>query len=108
MGINASLSSTCERRFHIAKNLYRLALDNILSFVNGVDQLCYVAMFNNMSHVLKTLQGYNSQEVYHFDMLLFKAINWWKETHSSSFMGNESSNNTHSYYTSTNTNTNTN
>jgi len=76
------LSTTCERRFHLAKNLYRLTLENVLSSAN-VDQLCYVAIFNNMSHVLKTLEGYNSQEVYHYDMLLLKAINWWKETNPS-------------------------
>jgi len=85
-----SLSSTCKRRFHIAKNLYRLALENVHLFENGADQLFYVAMFNNMSHVLKTLQGYNSQEVYHFDMLLLKAINWWKETNPSSRNNNNS------------------
>jgi len=57
-----------------------LTLENVLSVVNLVNQLCYVAMFNNMSHVLKALQGYNSPEVYHFDILLLKGINWWKET----------------------------
>jgi len=85
-----TLSNTCERAFHVAKNLYRLALENVISFVNGVDQLCYVAMFNNMSHVYKTLQGFNSQEASRFDLLLLKAIFWWKDTNSFKLLSSSS------------------
>ena len=85
-----TLSDKCERAFHVAKNLYRLALENVISFVNGVDQLCYVAMFNNMSHVYKTLHGYNSQEANRFDLLLLKAIYWWKDTNSFKLLSSQS------------------
>ncbi|OEU09756.1 hypothetical protein FRACYDRAFT_264063 [Fragilariopsis cylindrus CCMP1102] len=71
----------CERAFCVAHKLYRLAHENVVStFVNGVDQLCYVAIFNNISHVCKTIQGYDSQEANQFDLLLLKAIYWWKDT----------------------------
>jgi hypothetical protein len=73
-------SKLCERAFYVAHKLYRLALENVITFVSGVDQLCYVAMFNNISHVCKTIQGYDSQEGYQFDLLLLKAIFWWKDT----------------------------
>ena len=85
---------TCERAFNIAKSLYKLTIENVSSEIIGVDTMCYVALFNNISHVCKTLTGlsgsglsgglYNnhncnfSQESYHYDVLLLKAIYWWK------------------------------
>lgn len=69
--------------FEVAGMLYKLALSNI-STVNpsGIDQLCHVAMFNNISHVYKTLQGCDSREAYLYDILLLKAIYWWKDSNS--------------------------
>ena len=64
--------------------MYQLALENSVSFVNGVDKLCYVALFNNMSHLCKTLDGYHSKEAYIFDTLLLKAIFWWRDSNISS------------------------
>lgn len=74
------LSATCKRSFEVAKSLYRLAISNVHSIVHGVDALCYVALFNNISHTCKTLYGYESEEAGDYDILLLKAIFWWRDT----------------------------
>jgi hypothetical protein len=69
--------------FEVAGMLYKLALSNISTLnPNGINQLCHVAMFNNISHVYKTLEGCDSREAYLYDILLLKAIYWWKDTNS--------------------------
>ena len=73
----------CHRAFLIARMMYRLGLESVVSFVHGVDKLCYVAMFNNISHVCKTLEGYNSHEAYCFDKMLLKSVFWLKDSSSS-------------------------
>ncbi|OEU09702.1 hypothetical protein FRACYDRAFT_247959 [Fragilariopsis cylindrus CCMP1102] len=52
---------TCERAFNIAKSLYKLTIENVSSEIIGVDTMCYVALFNNISHVCKTLTGLSDQ-----------------------------------------------
>mmetsp|Transcript_29771 Transcript_29771/g.33380 ORF Transcript_29771/g.33380 Transcript_29771/m.33380 type:complete len:183 (+) Transcript_29771:1-549(+) len=71
--------NSCTRAFAVAKSLYRLAIENV-SGVVGVDKICYVALFNNISHTCKTLHGYDSQEAYQYDDLLLKAIFWWRDS----------------------------
>ncbi|OEU20305.1 hypothetical protein FRACYDRAFT_236380 [Fragilariopsis cylindrus CCMP1102] len=69
--------------FEVAGMLYKSALSNISTLnPSGIDQLCHVAMFNNISHVYKTLQGCDSREAYNYDILLLKAIYWWKDSNS--------------------------
>jgi hypothetical protein len=69
--------------FRVAGMLYELALCNISTLnSSGINQLCHVAMFNNISHVYKTLQGCDSREAYVYDILLLKAIYWWKDSNS--------------------------
>merc|ERR1712238_524439 len=85
--VDDSTVQLCERVFAVAKSLYRLAIENV-SLVVGVDKICYVALFNNVSHTCKTLHGYHSPEAYQYDDLLLKAIFWWRD---SSSTGDESS-----------------
>lgn len=65
--------------FEVAKKLYKLGLEVFsgapTTFV-GVDRLCYPAVFNNLSHVCKVLDGYDSQDSYNYDMFLIKSIYW--------------------------------
>lgn len=74
------LDEMCSRVFITARVLYRLGLENASSFIHGVDKICYLAMFNNMSHVCKTMDGFNSIEAFAMDKHLLKAIYWWKDT----------------------------
>lgn len=69
----------CGHYFSIARKLYKLAMETLFSSVRGVDRIYYVAIFNNMSHVCKTLEGYNSQEALWNDQQLLKSIYWWKD-----------------------------
>jgi len=65
--------------FEVAKMLYKLALEvfsGAPSTFVGVDRLCYPAVFNNLSHVCKVLDGYDSQNVYNYDKYLLKSIYW--------------------------------
>ena len=78
----------CEA-FETAKTLYELAL-NALSdaqsmtqtslFLLGVDKLCFPAVFNNLSHVCKTLYGSSCSEGRHYDVLLLKTVYWLLST----------------------------
>jgi len=77
--INA-LAQHCRETLTVSKLLYKLALENSVSFANGVDKMCYVALYNNLSHVLKTLEGYESVEARWCDDMLVKAIFWWRDS----------------------------
>eukprot|EP00536_Pseudo-nitzschia_multiseries_P005271 jgi/Psemu1/12100/gm1.12100_g len=89
-----------QRSFEIAKVLYELALENFSSScrqqpspqrethqylsdarsssrgIHGVNSLCYAAVFNKLSHVCKTLEGYDSFNAYKWDTLLIKSVYW--------------------------------
>ncbi len=77
--------SNCFRSFETARNLYELAL-NALSdahsqletsiFLLGVDKICFPSIFNNLSHVYKTLNGPNCYEAQHYDRLLLRTVFW--------------------------------
>lgn len=74
---DALTTTLCQQAFHVALMLYRLALENIgTTFATGVDKLHYVAIFNNISHVCKTTQGYHSHEAFRYDKLLLKSVYW--------------------------------
>lgn len=45
--------------------------------IRSVDKLCVPAIFNNLSHICKTLDGYSSQEAYDYDNVLLKSVYWW-------------------------------
>jgi len=93
----AALAEHCRETLTIAKLLYKLALENSVSFANGVDKMCYVALYNNLSHVLKTLEGYDSAEAQWCDDMLLKAIFWWRDStnHHTSHHGSSSSGHYH-------------
>jgi len=74
------MAQHCRDTLTVAKLLYKLALENSVSFANGVDKMCYVALYNNLSHVLKTLEGYDSMEAQWCDDMLLKAIFWWRDS----------------------------
>jgi hypothetical protein len=71
--------------FEVARMLYKLALEVFSGATSksesgglfvGVDRLCYPAVFNNLSHVFKTLEGYNSYDAFQYDQLLLKSVYW--------------------------------
>jgi len=83
-----------QRSFSIARMLYRLALENVSSShrgnpnnthqgIHGVDRLVYSAVFNNLSHVCKSLDGYQSEDAYRYDTFLLKSIYWYIDSSSS-------------------------
>jgi len=93
---SSSMAQHCRETLTVAKLLYKLALENSVSFANGVDKMCYVALYNNLSHVCKTLEGYDSVEAQWCDDMLLKAIFWWRDTtHQSSSSSNNNSNHHH-------------
>ena len=75
-----AMAQHCRETLTVAKLLYKLALENSVSFANGVDKMCYVALYNNLSHVCKTLEGYESMEAQWCDDMLLKAIFWWRDS----------------------------
>lgn len=77
---SAAVAQHCRETLTVAKLLYKLALENSVSFANGVDKMCYVALYNNLSHVCKTLEGYESLEAQWCDDMLLKAIFWWRDS----------------------------
>ena len=78
--------------FEIAGMLYSLALNNVSTLNgNGIDRLSHIAMFNNISHVYKTLQGYDSYDAYLYDILLLKAIYWLKDSSDSNYLDHSAS-----------------
>jgi len=94
-----------QKSLQIAKKLYQLALQNFsYKGIYGVDKLCYPAIFNNMSHLCKTLEGYSSSEAYYYDKLLLKAVYWLIDLSSSSSSSNSDSNSNSNSTTNTHTN----
>jgi hypothetical protein len=87
----AAIAEHCRETLTVAKLLYKLALKNSVSFANGVDKMCYVALYNNLSHVCKTLEGYDSTEAQWCDDMLLKAIFWWRDSHQQQQPSNPSS-----------------
>ncbi len=75
-----AMAQHCRETLTVAKLLYKLALENSVSFANGVDKMCYVALYNNLSHVCKTIEGYESMEAQWCDDMLLKAIFWWRDS----------------------------
>mmetsp|Transcript_12782 Transcript_12782/g.14359 ORF Transcript_12782/g.14359 Transcript_12782/m.14359 type:complete len:403 (-) Transcript_12782:60-1268(-) len=95
------------RSFHVAKNLYRLALQQNYS-INGndssydddrgidhydtdvylIDRFCYPAIFNNMSHLCRTLDGYSSYEAYNYDLMLLSSVYWLIDSASATYTSN--------------------
>ena len=75
----AAIVKFCQETLTVAKLLYKLALENSVSFSNGVSKMCYVALYNNLSHVVKTLDGDESAGAEWCDDMLLKAIFWWRE-----------------------------
>lgn len=74
-----------EASFRIAKVLYELALKALADAhsmgMSGLplrrfERLCCPSIFNNLSHVCKTLQGENSHEALYYDTSLLKAVYW--------------------------------
>lgn len=63
--------------FQKSKTLYRLAFHYIKQQIKGVDPICIPALFNNLSHVCKTLEGPYSNEAYFCDVSLLKSVCWW-------------------------------
>jgi len=98
----AALAEHCRETLTIAKLLYKLALENSVSFANGVDKMCYVALYNNLSHVLKTLEGYDSAEAQWCDDMLLKAIFWWRDSSNHNSSSNSSGSNNNSGSSSSN------
>lgn len=90
---SAAMAQHCRETLTVSKLLYKLALENSVSFANGVDKMCYVALYNNLSHVCKTLEGYESMEAQWCDDMLLKAIFWWRD----STQQHHNSNNNNSY-----------
>ena len=62
-----------QQLFHEAKKLY-LLVGGHDGDVYVVDKFCYPAIFNNLSHVCKSLEGYHSYEAYRYDTLLLKSV----------------------------------
>lgn len=74
-----STNNLYQRYFTVARGMYQCALESLFSFVRGVDKIYYVAIFNNISHVCKTLEGYDSHDAFWYDQQLLKSIYWWKD-----------------------------
>lgn len=72
------LNHLCHRCFSIARSMYKFAMSILFSFIHGVDEIYYASIFNNMSHVCKTLDGYDSQDAHLYDRQLLKSVYWWK------------------------------
>lgn len=87
--------------FETAKALYLLALETLWSTGNStgfqggrirsVDKLCVPAIFNNLSHASKLLNGYASQESSIYDKVLLKSVFWWIDGNSSVYDTSSSS-----------------
>ncbi|OEU06923.1 hypothetical protein FRACYDRAFT_252553 [Fragilariopsis cylindrus CCMP1102] len=89
--LSSSLMYMAQQSFHTARNYYRLALSENCNIDDGsindnsvpiyvFDKFTYPAIFNNMSHVCKSLDGYgynsSNGEAYGYDTLLLKSIYW--------------------------------
>ena len=91
----AAIAEHCRDTLTVSKLLYKLALENSVSFANGVDKMCYVALYNNLSHVCKTLEGYESMEAQWCDDMLLKAIFWWRDSNGQHHNHNQNQNHNH-------------
>mmetsp|Transcript_13812 Transcript_13812/g.34706 ORF Transcript_13812/g.34706 Transcript_13812/m.34706 type:complete len:334 (+) Transcript_13812:143-1144(+) len=79
--------------FETAKALYLLALETLWNTgssagfnggrIRSVDKLCVPAIFNNLSHCSKVLDGYGSRESSVYDSVLLKSVFWWIDGNSS-------------------------
>ena len=86
--------------FETAKALYVLALETLWNTGNAVgggrirsvDKLCVPAIFNNLSHTSKVLEGYNSKNASIYDSVLVKSVFWWIDGNSSVYASSSSSN----------------
>lgn len=82
--------------FETAKALYLLALETLWNTGNtaglnggkirSVDKLCVPAIFNNLSHASKVIDGYASHESSAYDAVLLKSVIWWIDGNSSSYV----------------------
>jgi len=63
-----------QQLFQEAKKMYLLAAGGHHGDLHVLDKFCYPAIFNNMSHVCKSLDGYNSYEAYRYDTLLLRSV----------------------------------
>ena len=102
MKLLSLMGTECNRTpFETAKALYLLALEtlwntgNTAGFNGGrirsVDKLCVPAIFNNLSHASKVLEGYSSQESSVYDSVLLKSVFWWIDGNSSVYASSSSS-----------------
>ncbi|VEU34297.1 unnamed protein product [Pseudo-nitzschia multistriata] len=62
--------------FQASKTLYKLSLEYIQHNIRCVDKICIPAVFNNLSHLCKSLEGPASQEARCYDELLLKSVYW--------------------------------
>lgn len=87
--------------FETAKALYLLALETLWNTGNSagfnggrirsVDKLCVPAIFNNLSHASKVLDGYGSHESAVYDSVLLKSVFWWIDGNSDVYAASSSS-----------------
>jgi len=87
--------------FDTAKALYLLALETLWNTGNSagfnggrirsVDKLCVPAIFNNLSHASKVLDGHGSRESAIYDSVLLKSVFWWIDGNSSVYAASSSS-----------------
>jgi len=81
--------------FETARALYLLALETLWNTgamagfqggrIRSVDKLCLPAIFNNLSHASKLLDGYASKESSAYDSVLLKSVFWWIDGNSSAY-----------------------
>ncbi len=87
--------------FETAKALYALALETLWNTGNtlsggrirSVDKLCVPAIFNNLSHASKVLEGYDSKEASIYDSVLVKSVFWWIDGNSSAYSSSSNTSN---------------
>lgn len=87
--------------FETAKALYALALETLWNTGNtlgggrirSVDKLCVPAIFNNLSHASKVLEGYDSKEASIYDSVLVKSVFWWIDGNSSAYASSSNTSN---------------
>ena len=102
MQLLPAIGTKCNRGpFEIAKALYLLALETLWNTGNSsgfnggqirsADKLCVPAIFNNLSHVSKILDGYDSEESSVYDSVLLKSVLWWIDGNFSVYAASSSS-----------------
>ncbi len=97
----STMGTNCNKGpFETAKALYVLALETLWNTGNAVgggrirsvDKLCVPAIFNNLSHTSKVLEGYDSREASIYDSVLVKSVFWWIDGNSSVYASSSSPN----------------